>query len=592
MIAISVVSGKQSGERFECDEEVISVGRGRSNLIVVDDEHVSFQHGQIALQEGEYVYRDLNSRNGSILVRETRRWKLDRVVPEMKLRQGDRIILGFTELEVAVEAPPTVRPPATKTIRTQRTDLATTDAADAEGVYNALRKDRETLLTIYELERQIHLAPELSGMEQRVLKAVLNVFPEASSVSIGTVQPGSLNITEFASLAAAGQEEEPISQYMARRALQELKAVCAEEVRTERAGTGPVVASSERCVMCAPLWTGSALRGVIQAFGTARPGCFSGRDLDLFTLFANRAATALTNAELNEQRQRTAHFQELTEYLAHELRCAATGLAEWLRPLEDGQFGELRDLQFEAVHTARLGAQMVGTLVTSMTDLAQLRDPGLLLDVAPVGLDEAAELPVRLAGQIAVSRGLATPVHRPRSGLPPVMANLRAAAAGDPQSAALCHGLGGTLRAPRSRLPSRPRRRHPGALGALVGRADPKGGTGTNLRSGDSGQVVEGSGASVSRDWADLLPARGSQNGRPHPAGGFGRGQFAGSLPAVGPDGLLSHPGARAAALGSDCRLPVSVPSASEGRRRPCPPAVWRARLCPLHCADDVRTRK
>jgi len=424
MIAISVVSGKQSGERFECDEEVISVGRGRSNLIVVDDEHVSFQHGQIALQEGEYVYRDLNSRNGSILVRETRRWKLDRVVPEMKLRQGDRIILGFTEFEVAVEAPATVRPPATKTIRTQRTDLATTDAADAEGVYNALRKDRETLLTIYELERQIHLAPELSGMEQRVLKAVLNVFPEASSVSIGTVQPGSLNITEFASLAAAGQEEEPISQYMARRALQELKAVCAEEVRTERAGTGPVVASSERCVMCAPLWTGSALRGVIQAFGAARPGCFSGRDLDLFTLFANRAATALTNAELNEQRQRTAHFQELTEYLAHELRCAATGLAEWLRPLEDGQFGELRDLQFEAVHTARLGAQMVGTLVTSMTDLAQLRDPGLLLDVAPVGLDEAAELPVRLAGQIAVSRGLATPVHRPRSGLPPVMANL------------------------------------------------------------------------------------------------------------------------------------------------------------------------
>jgi signal transduction histidine kinase len=424
MIAISVVSGKQSGERFECDEEVISVGRGRSNLIVVDDEHVSFQHGQIALQEGEYVYRDLNSRNGSILVRETRRWKLDRVVPEMKLRQGDRIILGFTELEVAVEAPATVRPPATKIIRTQRTDLATTDAADAEGVYNALRKDRETLLTIYELERQIHLAPELSGMEQRVLKAVLNVFPEASSVSIGTVQPGSLNITEFASLAAAGQEEEPISQYMARRALQELKAVCAEEVRTERAGTGPVVASSERCVMCAPLWTGSALRGVIQAFGTARPGCFSGRDLDLFTLFANRAATALTNAELNEQRQRTAHFQELTEYLAHELRCAATGLAEWLRPLEDGQFGELRDLQFEAVHTARLGAQMVGTLVTSMTDLAQLRDPGLLLDVAPVGLDKAAELPVRLAGQIAVSRGLATPVHRPRSGLPPVMANL------------------------------------------------------------------------------------------------------------------------------------------------------------------------
>jgi K+-sensing histidine kinase KdpD len=417
MIIISVVKGEQSGQRFECDEEVITLGRGPSNRITVEDPVVSWQHGQITLHDGQYIYRDLNSTNGSLIARGSRRWKLDRVVPEMTLEPGDKIMLGSTVLEASIAAPSVLRMFTTKALRPQRPGLPTAEVAEIEGIYNSLRSDRETLLAIYEMERRIHLELDPERIRDRVLEAVLTAFPNASSVSLATVEPGSLQITGVTSRAASGQEAGPVSHDVAKQALEELRAVCFEEVGPEPSGGAP------RCGMCAPLWTGSEICGVLQVFSSAKPSCFSEPHLNLFTLFANRAAIALANADLNDERQRTSHFRELTDYLANELRCAATGLVEWLRPLEEGQFGELHDLQFEAVHTARLGAQMVSTMVTSMTDLAQLRDPDWVVQLEPVRLDKAAEVPLRLAREIASSQGISEPIYRPDPNVSLVMAS-------------------------------------------------------------------------------------------------------------------------------------------------------------------------
>ena len=190
MIIISVVKGEQSGQRFECDEEVITLGRGPSNRITVEDPVVSWQHGQITLHDGQYIYRDLNSTNGSLIARGSRRWKLDRVVPEMTLEPGDKIMLGSTVLEASIAAPSVLRMFTTKALRPQRPGLPTAEVAEIEGIYNSLRSDRETLLAIYEMERRIHLELDPERIRDRVLEAVLTAFPNASSVSLATVEPG------------------------------------------------------------------------------------------------------------------------------------------------------------------------------------------------------------------------------------------------------------------------------------------------------------------------------------------------------------------------------------------------------------------
>jgi len=348
---------------------------------------------------------------------------VDRVVPEFELEDGDRVIVGQTVLELAIVEPEVARALATRSMRTERTELAVTDITDVDTIYESLRRDRETLLAIYEMERKVHLEFDPARMRERVLEAVLDAYEGASSVSIAAVDRQSLQITEVSSLAAAGQEPEQVSQYMAHRAVRESKAVCSDESRIERAGAGPVVAQTDRCVMCAPLWTGRDLWGVIQVFSSAAPSRFSAQDLELLTVFASRASVALANAELNEERQRTAHFRELTDYLANELRGAATGLVGWLAPLEEGKLGQLAGLQLEAVRTARMGAQMVSTMVTSMTDLAQLKQPNAPVKLEPVRLDTAVAVPFRLAREMAACHGIAEPIYRPEAGLPPVIAD-------------------------------------------------------------------------------------------------------------------------------------------------------------------------
>ncbi len=408
MLVITIADGEQRGRSVDREEGVITLGRGPGNDLRLDDEYVSSRHGQVLVQKDRCLYQDLASSNGSVVKRGKKQWLLSKEMPEMALEDGDVLVLGRTALEVRIGQTEVV--------------LASTDLAQLADTDAALRRDRETLTALYEMERQIHLEMDADKLARRVLQATLDAFPPATSACIARMNPATLEIADVTSLTAPGRKQVRVSRSMAGKALQEKRAICFQDAQTALCQVNSVVASGIQCAMCAPLWTGSEVRGVLQVASTTSPRCFSNADLDLLTVFANRAAIALANAELNEERQRTAHFKELTDYLANELRCAATGLVEWLKPLEDGDFGALEDLQLEAVRTARLGAQMVSTLVTSMTDLSQLKQPGLVIETEPVELARAAEVPVGLAGAKGDLEGIAVTAELDPS-LPPVLAD-------------------------------------------------------------------------------------------------------------------------------------------------------------------------
>lgn len=66
---------------------------------------------------------------------------------------------------------------------------------------------------------------------------------------------------------------------------------------------------------------------------------------------------------------------------------------------------------------------MVSTMVTSMTDLAQLKQPNAPIRLEPLRLDKIAEVPFRLAREMAASQAIAEPVCRLSNHLPPVVAD-------------------------------------------------------------------------------------------------------------------------------------------------------------------------
>jgi predicted component of type VI protein secretion system len=89
-----------SGTTYELVEEVVTIGRGPDNMIIVDDPSVSGRHAELRTSERSYRLRDLASTNGTLV-----NWNS---TTEALLRHGDRIRFGAVqarfEADVAMRA--------------------------------------------------------------------------------------------------------------------------------------------------------------------------------------------------------------------------------------------------------------------------------------------------------------------------------------------------------------------------------------------------------------------------------------------------------------------------------------------------------
>lgn len=87
---LTVVAGKQHGERYQLPPERVRLGRGLDNQIVLDDSRISRHHAEIYVRGNEWYLRDLGSTNGTYVN--------GYGVRERALESGDRVSLGGVEL--------------------------------------------------------------------------------------------------------------------------------------------------------------------------------------------------------------------------------------------------------------------------------------------------------------------------------------------------------------------------------------------------------------------------------------------------------------------------------------------------------------
>ena len=78
------------GAVYSLEEDVVSIGRGLENSIVVEDSRVSRQHAMLNQSSGHWTIRDENSTNGTFVN--------GRMVSQHALKHGDRVSLGGLEL--------------------------------------------------------------------------------------------------------------------------------------------------------------------------------------------------------------------------------------------------------------------------------------------------------------------------------------------------------------------------------------------------------------------------------------------------------------------------------------------------------------
>jgi signal transduction histidine kinase/pSer/pThr/pTyr-binding forkhead associated (FHA) protein len=88
--SLFVIRGRDQGTRFELDDEVVSLGRDRSNVIQLHDTEVSRSHALLRRHDNGYTLTDRQSSNGSYVNGQP--------VQEQELTSGDQLQLGQTIL--------------------------------------------------------------------------------------------------------------------------------------------------------------------------------------------------------------------------------------------------------------------------------------------------------------------------------------------------------------------------------------------------------------------------------------------------------------------------------------------------------------
>jgi signal transduction histidine kinase len=88
--SLFVIYGRDQGNRFELDEQLVTIGRVSNNTIQLHDTEVSRTHAQLRQQEEGYFLRDLDSSNGTFVN--------GRRLVEHELSSGDQLQLGSTVL--------------------------------------------------------------------------------------------------------------------------------------------------------------------------------------------------------------------------------------------------------------------------------------------------------------------------------------------------------------------------------------------------------------------------------------------------------------------------------------------------------------
>ena len=312
MLTLEVLQGQQAGKRFEVEQPVITLGRGQSATVQLTDFHLSGEHASIFLEEDQYIFRDLRSTNGSMVLRGNRRFAVDGSERwELPLRDGDRVALGDPASPVILACHIEL---ASATAETQ-TVLARKAPEEVRAAADRLEADPAGLQTLYRALKRIGASGlELERVLQSTVDTVLELVPRATHVAVQLADDEADRFIPVHAKARDGAASGTVStsSTVVKRVLDERAAVLVGNAQKELSGSESIMGAQIMSAIGAPLWHGDQIRGLIQVDCRASPDVFDEGDLELVTVLASQASLALDNARM-VQRLRVAEQQSRDE---------------------------------------------------------------------------------------------------------------------------------------------------------------------------------------------------------------------------------------------------------------------------------------
>ncbi|MEM9490936.1 MAG: FHA domain-containing protein, partial [Myxococcota bacterium] len=310
MISLEIVEGSTKGQSFRPTDAVVTIGRADSNTVVLSDYHLSGEHGQIFLEAEQYIYRDLRSTNGSMLVRGDQRLIIDADSDwEIALRNGDQLRLGDPNSPVVIAVHLATEGGEDSDIDRELSErlIASRSIVDLPAVTDRVEHDPVSALRVYKALQPLSSRLDMNSTLEAVVEAVFELLPQATHVAV--LLRSETDLDRFT--VALSRQRTPISpgadnkgvavrasRAVLRRVLAERAAMVTANASEDLGASESIMGGRILSIIAVPLWRGDEIRGLIQADNRSSAGMFEERDLEVALLLGAQAALAVDNAAL------------------------------------------------------------------------------------------------------------------------------------------------------------------------------------------------------------------------------------------------------------------------------------------------------
>ena len=300
---------------LELSKPIVTIGRGTANDLVLNDTSVSRFHAVIKrLDDGTFAIADRGSTNGVVM-------NGQRITAETPLVHGDRAKLGVYSLTVEqvsdlslvvkkAEIPSTLN----NVLKNEAPALSVRHASSASGSTSPsdmlraivkLEKENYLLRVLYDAGKALSLKLSVDSIATQVMdftfriEAVERGFMMLFDEKGQSTQTTEVKYRKPRTVADASAEQEIIlSQTIIERMQSDPQPILITDVSEDErfSGSESLKISGLRSAMVAPLIGNQRLLGLLYVDNMQRAAAFTEEELNVFSVIAAQAATAMDNA--------------------------------------------------------------------------------------------------------------------------------------------------------------------------------------------------------------------------------------------------------------------------------------------------------
>ena len=298
--------------------QVTTIGRAATNRIVLRDDICSRNHCEVFLAGDEWILRDLNSRNGTLLGKK-------QAVGDEPLSEGDRVRIGGCELvfthdlsnpleleEEPLDADTNMLAAA---MRGTRSDPEIETVSSTPEIIHRRRATRFGEMARRDAQLRDRVSRELASLYRLALDmgqfdqiaplcaAVLDTLIESTPADIGAIllrseegaKPAGLSVAAFRAPADATYDR--VSDYLSEAVLTSGEAVLGHDVADDDrlASRDSLGRMRARSVICAPSRQEGRVNGLVHLYATNPDNPLDVDDLEFTLAVADQLGIAIAN---------------------------------------------------------------------------------------------------------------------------------------------------------------------------------------------------------------------------------------------------------------------------------------------------------